>query len=125
MRASRRQAAGAFGQDLRAASIARGISQEQLATTSDFDRTYPSLLERRLRAPTFLAIVRPADGLNADSVTLLRDAWRDCSGAASPGGIVRFNQRHDSCVALRQNDQSANREQSPPYPWHAGAFRRR
>ena len=44
MSVTRQQAARAFGQALRAARLARGISQEQLAETGDFDRTYPSLL---------------------------------------------------------------------------------
>jgi transcriptional regulator with XRE-family HTH domain len=74
MSASRGQAARAFGQALRAARLARGISQEQLAEAGDFDRTYPSLLERGLRTPTFFVILNLADGLNTDPVTLFTDA---------------------------------------------------
>jgi ribosome-binding protein aMBF1 (putative translation factor) len=44
MSANRRQTASGFGQALRAARVACGISQEQLAEAGDFDRTYPSLL---------------------------------------------------------------------------------
>jgi hypothetical protein len=70
----RRDAARAFGQALRAARLACGVSQEQLAEAGDFDRTYPSLLERGLRTPTFFVICRLAEGLNTDPVALFRDA---------------------------------------------------
>jgi ribosome-binding protein aMBF1 (putative translation factor) len=70
----RRDAARAFGQTIRAARLARGFSQEQLAEAGDFDRTYPSLLERGLRTPTFFVIVRLAEGLNTDPVALFREA---------------------------------------------------
>ena len=74
MSASRRQAARAFGQALRAARKERGITQEQLAETGDFDRTYPSLLERGLRTPTFFVILSLAESLNIDAVALFTDA---------------------------------------------------
>jgi ribosome-binding protein aMBF1 (putative translation factor) len=74
MSGDRRDAARAFGQTLRAARLERGISQEQLAEASELDRTYPSLLERGLRTPTFFVIVRLAEGLNTDPVALFRDA---------------------------------------------------
>jgi transcriptional regulator with XRE-family HTH domain len=70
----RRQAARAFGQALRAARRLRGMSQEQLAESGDFDRTYPSLLERGLRTPTFYVIVSLADGLDTHPVDLFADA---------------------------------------------------
>jgi transcriptional regulator with XRE-family HTH domain len=84
MSATRRQAARAFGQALRAARQARGISQEQLAETGDFDRTYPSLLERGLRTPTFFVILSLAEGLNIDPVALFRDAVARVGGQVSP-----------------------------------------
>jgi transcriptional regulator with XRE-family HTH domain len=74
MSARRRQAARAFGRTLRAARLMRGMSQEQLAEASDSDRTYPSLLERGLRTPTFFVILCLAQGLNIDPVALFRDA---------------------------------------------------
>jgi transcriptional regulator with XRE-family HTH domain len=74
MSGDRRDAARAFGQTLRAARLERGISQEQLAEASELDRTFPSLLERGLRTPTFFVIVRLAEGLNTDPVALFRDA---------------------------------------------------
>jgi transcriptional regulator with XRE-family HTH domain len=39
-------AARAFGQALKAARTERGMSQEEVAGECEFDRTYPSLLER-------------------------------------------------------------------------------
>jgi len=74
MSSCRREAARAFGQALRAARLSRGISQERLAEAGDLDRTFPSLLERGRRTPTFFVIVRLADGLNMDPVALFADA---------------------------------------------------
>jgi transcriptional regulator with XRE-family HTH domain len=74
MSVRRREAARAFGRALREARRSRGISQEQLAETGDFDRTYPSLLERGLRTPTFFVIIGLAEGLNMDPVVLFTDA---------------------------------------------------
>jgi transcriptional regulator with XRE-family HTH domain len=72
MSAARRDAARAFGQVLRDARLARGITQEQLAETGNLDRTYPSLLERGLRTATFLVILTLAEGLSTDPVALFR-----------------------------------------------------
>jgi transcriptional regulator with XRE-family HTH domain len=74
MSVSRREAARAFGQALRAARQTRGITQEQLAESGEFDRTYPSLLERGLRTPTFFVILSLAEGLSTDPVALFKDA---------------------------------------------------
>jgi transcriptional regulator with XRE-family HTH domain len=74
MSVRRREVARAFGRELREARRLRGISQEQLAETGDFDRTYPSLLERGLRTPTFFVIISLAEGLNMDPVVLFTDA---------------------------------------------------
>jgi transcriptional regulator with XRE-family HTH domain len=74
MSVRRREAARAFGRALREARRLRGISQEQLAETDDFDRTYPSLLERGLRTPTFFVIISLAEGLNMDPIVLFTDA---------------------------------------------------
>jgi hypothetical protein len=46
---------------------------ERLRIVSD-DRTYPSLLERGLRTPTFFVIISLAEGLNMDPVVLFTDA---------------------------------------------------
>ena len=50
--------ARAFGAVLRKARHARGLSREQVAEFAEFDRTYPSLLERGLREPGLSAFVR-------------------------------------------------------------------
>lgn len=84
MSANRRQAARAFGQALRAARLARGITQEQLAETGELDSTYPSLLERGLRTPTFFAMVSLAEGLNTDPVALFADAVARLRGQMPP-----------------------------------------
>jgi hypothetical protein len=50
------------------------IEPRKLAEAGDFDRTYPSLLERGLRTSTFFVILCLAEGLNVDPVALFRDA---------------------------------------------------
>ncbi len=49
---TRSKVSKAFGKILREHRRARGLSQEDLAAGGEFDRTYPSLLERGLRSPT-------------------------------------------------------------------------
>lgn len=46
--------------DIRAARIASGLSQEALALASDVDRTYVSQLERGLANPSLLILSRIA-----------------------------------------------------------------
>jgi transcriptional regulator with XRE-family HTH domain len=56
--------ARAFGRVLKERRKSKGISQEELAFRTEFDRTYPSLLERGLRTPTLgmiLAFARALD----------------------------------------------------------------
>jgi transcriptional regulator with XRE-family HTH domain len=104
MSAGRRQAARAFGQALRAARLSRGISQEQLAEKGDFDRTYPSLLERGLRTPTFFVIVSLAEGLNTDPVALFTDAvnrLREQPQSGARGGKL------SQCTDVRTNPDEA------------------
>jgi transcriptional regulator with XRE-family HTH domain len=52
----------------------KGITQEQLSETGDFVRTYPSLIERGIRNPTFFVIISLAEGLDVDPVALFADA---------------------------------------------------
>lgn len=47
------------------------ISQEKLAHKCDFDRTYISLLERGKRNPTYLNLLKLADGLEIQISKLL------------------------------------------------------
>jgi transcriptional regulator with XRE-family HTH domain len=56
--------AEAFGAVLREIRAERGMSQEALAEACNFDRTYPSLLERGLRTPTLRSMFRLAAALD-------------------------------------------------------------
>jgi transcriptional regulator with XRE-family HTH domain len=67
-------AARAFGQALKAARTERGMSQEEVAGECEFDRTYPSLLERGRRSPTFFVIVQLARALRMEPVALFGQA---------------------------------------------------
>jgi transcriptional regulator with XRE-family HTH domain len=53
----------AFGRVLRKTRAEVGMSQEKLANYMGIDRTYPSLMERGLRAPTITTICRLADAM--------------------------------------------------------------
>ena len=70
---NRRRIAHAFGAALRAARQQTGVSQDELAERCDFDRTYPSLLERGKRAPTFAMLLRIAEALEIPPERLLAD----------------------------------------------------
>src|SRR5580692_11205137 len=63
--------ARAFGRVLRAARLAAGLSQEQLAERADLDRTYPSLLERGRREPTLDVFLRLANAVHRAPAELL------------------------------------------------------
>jgi transcriptional regulator with XRE-family HTH domain len=67
-------AARAFGQALKEARLMRGLSQERLAELGEFDRTYPSLLERGRRTPTFFVILQLAAALGMNPAVLFNDA---------------------------------------------------
>lgn len=82
----RSRVALAFGSTLRELRRARGLSQEELALVSGFDRTYTSLLERGLRTPTLPVLFRLAEALGVEAcklVTLTQDRLR--SGAECAG----------------------------------------
>jgi transcriptional regulator with XRE-family HTH domain len=71
--------ARAFGSVLRTARQEIGLTQDGLSERMGFDRTYPSLLERGLRAPSLWMVLRFGEALNrapeqlvADTVALLR-----------------------------------------------------
>jgi len=70
----KRDLAHAFGAALRAARVERGISQDTLSELCDFDRTYPSLLERGLRSPTLAMVFRIADALEVEPAVLVAGA---------------------------------------------------
>jgi transcriptional regulator with XRE-family HTH domain len=63
----------AFGQALRAERARKGISQDRLGELCDLDRTYPSLLERGLRGPTVVMLLRLSSGLGVEPEQLLAD----------------------------------------------------
>ena len=52
----------------------RGSSWPTPTERGDFDRTYPSLLERGRRSPTFLVILQLAYALRMEPVKLFADA---------------------------------------------------
>ena len=60
-----------FGQELRKARNAAGISQEKLALQVGLDRTYISMLERGLRQPTLTTIFLLCPALNLSSVEMM------------------------------------------------------
>lgn len=68
------QSARAFGRALKAARMERGLTQEDLAERGEFDRTYPSMLERGRRSPTFFVILQLAHALRVEPVVLFAEA---------------------------------------------------
>lgn len=70
----RRAIARAFGTALRDTRAERGISQNMLSELCDLDRTYPSLLERGLRAPTLAMVFRLAEALGVEETVLIAGA---------------------------------------------------
>ena len=88
MRLRRQKVARAFGRVLRELRLARGLSQERLADLGDFDRTYPSLLERGLRTPTLTVVFKLAEVLGVGASTLVAlalDETRKASSTRRPG----------------------------------------
>lgn len=73
MSEGRHDTARAFGQALRAARLAKGLSQEQLADGAELDRTTPSLYERGLRTPTLTVLIDIGRALNIDPTRLVSD----------------------------------------------------
>jgi transcriptional regulator with XRE-family HTH domain len=55
-----------------------GFSQEKFAEICDFDRTYISMIERGKRNPSFLNLLRLADGLGI-SVSQLTEGYEYAS----------------------------------------------
>jgi transcriptional regulator with XRE-family HTH domain len=67
----------AFGKVLREHRKAKGMSQEDLAGDADFDRTYPSLLERGLRTPTLTVLFALAKALKVGAGKLVNDTLEE------------------------------------------------
>jgi len=68
-----------FGQALRRARKARGMTQEDFSTPSS--RTYVSMLERGVRSPTLAKINELSETLGIHPLTLLALAY---AGSATP-----------------------------------------
>ncbi len=75
----RQKVAIAFGRVLREARKAKGLSQEELAGDAEFDRTYPSLLERGLRTPTLTVLFQLARVLDVSAATLVNRTLEELS----------------------------------------------
>lgn len=61
-----------FAKNLRAIRRNKGLSQEELASRADLDRTYISSLERNIYNPTIDVVERLAVALEVEAATLLR-----------------------------------------------------
>lgn len=61
-----------LGRNVRAARLARGLSQEQLAFEAEMKRSYLSDLERGTRNPSIRALERLAGALGVEPPELLR-----------------------------------------------------
>lgn len=69
--AERHPAIQEFGRKLRTLREQTGLSQENFARANGFDRSYYSGLERGVRNPTLLQIVRLAEALGVQPHELL------------------------------------------------------
>ena len=66
-----------LGRNVRAARLARGLSQEQLAFEAEMKRSYLSDLERGTRNPSVRALGRLAKALGVEPADLLIDQARE------------------------------------------------
>jgi transcriptional regulator with XRE-family HTH domain len=87
----------------------QGVTQDQLAIGCDFDRTYPSLLERELRQPTLHTLLRLADALDIGATELVAETVSRLRAAV---------QRFDPSLAMSAHAWSA------PSARRAGGFPR-
>lgn len=68
----RHSALNTFGQNIRKHRTEQGLSQEALADKADLDSTYISGIERGVRNPSLLSIIRIADALGTHSSSLFQ-----------------------------------------------------
>ena len=80
----RQKVAVAFGRVLREARKAKGLSQEELAGEAEFDRTYPSLLERGLRTPTLTVVIQLAKVLGVTAAWLVNKTLEEMARLDRP-----------------------------------------
>jgi transcriptional regulator with XRE-family HTH domain len=66
----RNQVLAAFGSNVRKAREAKDFTQEQLAEKADLDQTYISGIERGLRNPSIVSVVRIAKALGSSVAEL-------------------------------------------------------
>ena len=66
----RNQVLAAFGSNVRKAREAKDFTQEQLAEKADLDQTYISGIERGLRNPSIISVVRIAKALGSSTAEL-------------------------------------------------------
>ena len=91
-RDNRKAAAMAFGCVMREFRHQKGLSQAEVALLGDFDRTYPSLLERGLRSPTLSYIYVLALVLQVHPALLVGRAFEEYArrvGLAPPGDTTQ------------------------------------
>lgn len=62
-----------FGERVKAARVEKNLSQEDLADICQLDRTYISGIERGLRNPSLIGILKVAYGLRVDPGVLVQD----------------------------------------------------
>ncbi len=62
-----------FGKNLKEARNLKGISQEDLALSLGFDRTYISMLERGKRNPSLFTLHKISHFLDIEILTLVAD----------------------------------------------------
>lgn len=65
------------GRNVRRLRLERGLSQEKLAQEAEIDLTYLGGIERGLRNPSLLVLVRIAGALNSSPTDLLAQSARD------------------------------------------------
>ncbi|WP_456322948.1 helix-turn-helix domain-containing protein [Hydrogenimonas sp.] len=63
--------------NIKKSRLDKNISQEKLAELCDFDRTYISMLERAKRNPSYLNLLKLANGLEIDICILFQDQGED------------------------------------------------
>ncbi|WP_089652253.1 helix-turn-helix domain-containing protein [Halobacillus sp. SY10] len=62
-----------FGQRLKNIRLEKGLSQEEVAFRSGFDRTYISGMERGLKNPFLITIESQADALDVNTDSFFKD----------------------------------------------------
>jgi len=81
----------AFGSNVRKAREKKELTQEGLAEKADLDQTYISGIERGVRNPSVLSIVRLAKALNSTTSELSRGiGWSSAPCARRAGGFCGF-----------------------------------